>query len=52
MFTSRGCDNITAGRRRRGYNVREELSGMRAEKEEEEKNEGDNTDDVVMARLY
>lgn len=41
MFTSCGCDNITAGRRRRGYNVREELSGRRMEEEEEEEeNEG------------
>lgn len=40
MFTSRGCDNITAGRRRRGYNVREELSRRRTEEEEEEDGEG------------
>lgn len=40
MFTSCGCDNITAGRRRRGYNVREELSERKTEEEEEEEDEG------------
>lgn len=35
MFTSCGCDNITAGRRRRGYNVREELSERKTEEEDE-----------------
>lgn len=46
MFTSCGCDNITAGRRRRGYNVREELSERRME-EKEEKNE--EVGDIVVA---